>query len=181
MFHGGPLPKIEVGAIADLVIESHYLKDPADISRLETEKTVAIQEKGSVLMARISSNFCGDKKDLIRDLKVAPSLGFPVGFALIELSEPLNLTLVSGKSAHLNDCACLLPTMENAQARSVNHAFTLLSQHYETKRRSHGGNVFNTVYFNDKNVWRPLQDLRSRCEAEFEKEIAQRNGELGLQ
>lgn len=180
LFHGGVLPKIKVGAIADLVIESHYFENPADVSSLEIHKTVTVQEKGAVLMARISSDYCESIRGLIRDLKVAPPLGFPVAFVPIQLTESLDLTLVFGKPAHLNDCPCSLPTMDNLLARSVNHAFTLASRHYETRRRSNGGNVFLNVYFDDGMFWRPLRELRSRKELVFETEIAQRNGELGL-
>ena len=180
LFHGGPLPKIKVGAVADLVIESHYFEEPADVERMEVSKTMPFLPKGSILMARISTDYCESKKGLIDALKIDPPLGYPIAFAPIQLTENLDLTLVFGKSAHLNDCPCILPSINNFEARSVNHAFTLASRHYETRRRSNGGNVFLSVYYEDGKVWRLLKDLRSKHEAEFETEIARRNGELGV-
>lgn len=180
LFHGGALPKIKVGAVADLVIESHYLEDPADVARMEVSKTIPLIPKGSILMARISKDYCQSTKGLMGDIKIDPELGYPIAFAPIQLKENLDLTLVFGKSAHLNDCPCILPTINNLEARSVNHAFTLASRHYETRRRSNGGNVFLSVYYEDGKVWRPLKDLRFKHEAIFETEIARSNGELGI-
>lgn len=180
LFHGGAVPKIKVGAVADLVIESHYFEDPADVARMEVHKTIPILLKDTILMARLSKDCCESTKGLIDDLKFFPLLGYPIAFAPIQLKKNLDLTLVFGKSAHLNDCPCILPTINNLEARSVNHAFTLASRHYETLRRSNGGNVFLSVYYEDGKVWRPLKDLRFKHEAEFETMIAQKNGELGI-
>lgn len=179
LFHGGALPKIKVGAVADLIIESHYLEDAADVARMEIHKTVRIREKDAILMARVSTNFCESTHGLREITNLEPPLGYPVGFVPIQLEKPLDLTLVFGKSAHLNDCPCFLPTI-GKEARSVNHAFTRASRHYETRRRSNGGNVFLSVYYEDGKVWRPLKDLRFKHEAMFEMEIARTNGELGI-
>jgi len=180
LFHGGALPKIKVGAVADLVIESHYFENPADVARMEVSKTITMLPKDSLVMARLSVDYCESTKGLTDDIKIDPELGYRIAFAPIQLIEDLNLTLVFGKSAHLNDCPCILPSINNLEARSVNHAFTLASRHFETLRRSNGGNVFLSVYFEDGKVWRPLKDLRYKHEAEFETEIARRNGLLGL-
>ena len=180
LFHGGALPKIKVGAVADLVIESHCFEDPADVERLEVHKTTPLIVKDSVLMIRLSVDYCESTHGLIQDIKIDPPLGYPVAFAPVRVTENLDLTLVFGKSAHLNDCPCILPTIGNLGARSINHAFTLASRHYETQRRSNGGNVFLSVYYDDGNVWRQVKDLRFKHEAIFETEIARRNGELGL-
>lgn len=177
LFHGGPLPKLKDGAIADLVIESHYFENVADATRMEVSKTVPFLPKGSVLMARLSKDYCESTQGLTDKIKIDPLLGFSVAFVPIELKEELDLTLVFGKSAHLNDCPCVLPTISNLEARSVNHAFTLASRHYETRRRSNGGNVFLGVYFKDGSIWRPLKDLRFKHEADFETEISRNNEE----
>jgi hypothetical protein len=175
LFHGGPLPKIKTGAIADLVIESHFFEDSADVNRLEVHKTITIWEKDTMLMARLSTNYCEDTQGLIENIKMHPEVGYPIAFAPIRLKEDLVLNLVSGKPARLNDCLCSLPSINNLEAVSVNHAFTLASRHYETRRRSFGGNVFNCVYFQTNEVWQPLKDLRLKHELEFESEITRRN------
>jgi hypothetical protein len=180
LLHGGPLPKIKGEAIADLIIESHYFEDLADVARMDAQKTISIIPKETILMARLSKDYCESTRGLIENLKVDPQVGYPIAFVPIHLKEHLELSLVSGKPAHLNDCACVLPSIGNLEARSINHAFTLASRHYETRRRSNGGNVFLGVYFETNGIWRPLNDLRFRHEAEFEIEIAQKNGQLGL-
>ena len=177
LFHGGDLPRIKEGTVADLVIEGHCFEDAREARRLEVEKTVTILKKGETLMVRISLDYCAYTTGLVEHLKVEPPLGFRVSFLRIELKEDLSLNLILGKQASLNDCPCILPTL-NAEARSLNHAYTLGSRHYETRRRSNGGSVFLCVYFLDNGVWRPLADLRSKHEAEFETAIAKRNSTL---
>jgi len=49
----------------------------------------------------------------------------------------------------------------NIEAESLNHVFTLISETYETKRRSHSGNVFERVYAQDeRSNWQSLDQLR---------------------
>jgi len=84
LFHGGALPKIKVGAIADLVIESHYFEDPADVARMEVHKTIPILPQGSLLMARLSVDYCESTKCLIDDIKINPLLGYPIVLRIVE-------------------------------------------------------------------------------------------------
>jgi hypothetical protein len=57
-------------------------------------------------------------------------------------------------------CVCTIPSL-NMEAESLNHAFTIISEAYETKRRSHSGNVFERAYAqNDSGHWNNLDDLR---------------------
>jgi len=89
LFHGGDFPKLKDGAMADLVIETHYLQDPADISRLTHHKTVTVMTKGTTLMARVSLDYCEKQDGLIEKIKLTPLLGYPVAFVPIELMEDL--------------------------------------------------------------------------------------------
>ena len=46
-------------------------------------------------------------------------------------------------------------------AQSLNHAFTILSEHYETGRLSHTGSVYQRVFYQEKDGhWYPLGNLR---------------------
>jgi hypothetical protein len=50
---------------------------------------------------------------------------------------------------------------EDIHAQSLNHAFTMLSERYETHRLSHTGNVYDRVFYQEANdEWYPLSTLR---------------------
>lgn len=51
--------------------------------------------------------------------------------------------------------------IHSAPAKSLNHAFTILSEIYETQRLSHTGNVYERVFYQEKDGrWCPLDWLR---------------------
>jgi hypothetical protein len=78
------------------------------------------------------------------------------------IREPLLLELRGGvKDARLEFCRCEIPAL-NIEARSVNHAYSLISLAYEPHRISHSGNVFNKIYFlnGQTRTWEKLDELR---------------------
>lgn len=57
-------------------------------------------------------------------------------------------------------------------ADSLNHAFTLLSEILEPWRKSHTGNVYERVFYQDSDrYWYPLRDLRDAALASAERQI----------
>ena len=67
--------------------------------------------------------------------------------------------------------AILIPTQDEP-ADSLNHAFTLLSETYEPWRKSHTGNVYRQVLYQEKNgKWYPLDILRKATEAKDEHQF----------
>ncbi len=78
------------------------------------------------------------------------------------LLEPLKMELRGGvKDAKLIYCNCAIPAL-NREAKSPNHAYTLLSQIYEPRRMSHTGNAFTKIYYlnRDKKTWEQLDQIR---------------------
>ena len=69
------------------------------------------------------------------------------------------------KKPSLEECRCDVPVLET-EARSLNHAVTLLSTRFEPKRISHTGNVFTRVFYRctKSKDWRPLNELRGYIE-----------------
>ncbi len=49
-------------------------------------------------------------------------------------------------------------------ARSLKHAFTLLSTKFKTERISHTGNVFAHVFFRGKMGWHSLNEARGKID-----------------
>src|SRR3546814_19856302 len=57
-------------------------------------------------------------------------------------------------------------------AISLNHAFTLLSQKYETHRISNTGNVYTRIFYQERNGrWYPLKDLRTGVQVQAERKV----------
>jgi len=90
----------------------------------------------------------------------------------IVLKQDLEIKLRSTKKGELQDCLCCISSMPESEPKSINHAYSLISQHYETHRRSHSGNVFDKVFFwNNRKILTPLKELRNNFEAEYEQEL----------
>src|SRR5690606_35504250 len=88
------------------------------------------------------------------------------------LLEPLPLAFHGTKVAELGSCHCRLEGVEvDEPIVSINHAYTRLSERFESRRRSHSGNVFKKVFFADGDFLLPLKVLRDLHKAEIEKEL----------
>jgi hypothetical protein len=93
----------------------------------------------------------------------------------IILEEPLELTFRGTKKPVLKDCRCTLPSLK-AKARSLNEAYTKLSEKYEPHRRGHGGNVFQKVFYlpPGQHNWQPLDELRLKKQIAFQETLFSR-------
>lgn len=160
-YDGTPLPKIEDGTLGDLVLAASSLTDTTERQQLETESSVELLPKGSLVFVGLNLQALkgehGNRLHKSEDLKI----GHGYCFAEVRLLEPLMLHLRgSSKDPGLEDCKCVIPALEGVEARSLNHAFTLLSTKYETERISHTGNVFTRVFFRGKTGWHSLNEAR---------------------
>ncbi|MEA5496015.1 Shedu immune nuclease family protein [Limnoraphis robusta Tam1] len=87
--------------------------------------------------------------------------GLKGAYVELILREDLTLTLKHFKPAIMNDCKCFIPVL-NLEGKSVNSTYTLISKHFEPKRRNPGGSVYLNVYYEDQNdrQWKRLSELR---------------------
>jgi hypothetical protein len=68
----------------------------------------------------------------------------------------------------------LPPGVEPKVVKSLNHAYTRLSEIFETWRTSHTGNIYQRILYEEKNGnWYPLELLRNRALQRAEHEFAQ--------
>ena len=87
----------------------------------------------------------------------------PYKFVEITLNADLWLQVRGDQEARLSSCPCNISAL-NKEAESLNQAFTLISEAYETKRLSHSGNVFERVYAQDeRGNWQNLDEFRLRA------------------
>jgi len=163
---GTALPKIKEETLADLVLPADQLVDEAERRKLEEETHKELLSAGSVVFVGFSRGMMkGKVRGLVRPQDLKTWYGYGYLFAEVRLQEPLVLRMRGDKEPVLEDCNCSIP-MLNAEAQSLNHAFTVLSTKFETKRISHTGNVFARVfYYHEKSKdWHPLNELRGHIE-----------------
>lgn len=160
-FYDGPFPKITENTVGQLIVPESAVEDKETVNFLTEERRVEIFPKGT--------RFFVELKPTPPDVKCLLSLPLPDRlksdnrrFAEVIIEEPLNIVLRASKHPRLDVVKCTIPILP-AEATSLNHAYTLLSQRFEKDRISHVSNVFNTVYFQHpyNDGYQPLDDIRN--------------------
>jgi len=168
-FYGGPLPSLKEGTIGDLTVPEYTVENDFKLDLIRNKLRKPFLKKGTVLLARLSKK-SQNGNGLLKMVEVfPPTQGL---YAFIKLEEDLEIELRGTKNPELCSCECSMPTLEGAEASSVNHAYTLLSEQFEKHRKTHTGNVFNLVYVQNKNQeWVRLKEFRNRVYRDFEYEL----------
>jgi hypothetical protein len=165
------LPALTKGFVGELILSPESFIDKELSNRLSRERIVPLLDQGTYVMVGVGTNMLGDFQD---GLIPASELRIPSAymFVPVKLNTPAFLCVRGDQEARLSDCSCTVLSIDKS-AISLNHAFTLISEAYETKRRSHSGNVFDRVYAEvDPGHWRSLDDHRLRAIAGPEPERA---------
>jgi hypothetical protein len=94
-------------------------------------------------------------------------------FALLRGAQEIGGLWLRLKGLERSELVCstvLMPgDCSEKTAVSLNHAFTLLSQKYETHRISNTGNVYTKIFYQEANErWYPLADLRAGVRVQTE-------------
>jgi hypothetical protein len=159
---GTPLPKVLDGTLGDLVLPASHLIDENERRELEKESLQDLLPERSVVFVGLSlAMMKGKPRGLVTPQDLKTLYGYGYLFAEVHLLEPLRMHLRGDKEPILEDCHCVIPRLKMG-ARSLNHAFTLLSAKFEVRRISHTGNVFTRIYcYSDtRKIWHPLDELR---------------------
>lgn len=169
-FDRKPIPKIKAGTIGDLIVPAASILDAAERAALEAESVVRLLRGGTSVFVSLSPERVEvDRRcELLKpsDLGISPGMaGTGYCFAEVTLREELKLRVRGNKEPCLEPCKCFIRVL-GKEAVSLNHAFTLLSTGFETKRLSHSGNAFSRVYCfsEDHKSWYPLNELRGHIE-----------------
>ncbi|MGD0096941.1 MAG: hypothetical protein ABSB60_10630 [Terracidiphilus sp.] len=159
LLDGSTLPKLRVGTVAEIFVTADAIQEGPAKNALLQERRVVLLEKGELVLLGMSRTMIeNNSKGLIPASDVR--LPGEYGYVEVELREPLFLRMRGDQEARLDDCHCWIPALK-VEASSLNHAFTLASQTFETGRRSHSGNVFERGYaLTPQNNWRSLADWR---------------------
>jgi hypothetical protein len=167
LLDGSPLPAIAKDAVCELVLRPEQLQNPDDRDRFVRDEVCPILTQGSTVLLGVSPHSVGDPKAL--GLICNPQeIGVQTEYWLVEvrLKQDLKIRIRGDQEAKLEPCSCLIPSLER-EATSINHAFTLISETYETERLSHTGNVFERAYTPvGPKRWQTLDDLRIKAIAQ---------------
>ena len=173
-FYGGELPEMREGTIGDLVVPEWSVADQSEVARLQQEHVVSLPDSGSEVLFAVDGR--QTPAELRQHLKKVTAWGpkkSHAGEGIIDAVEvildktPLQLRLRGTKPAKLQGVSCSIPSLD-MKARSLNHAYRLVSEHFEPKRISHSGNVFELAYVNSGGRWVSLGHRRDATEATFE-------------
>lgn len=99
----------------------------------------------------------------------------PDGAVEVVLERTLRLTLRGDKKPTLEGCYCEIPYFAHidgkpdTRAYSLNHAFTRISEHFETSRISHTGNAFSKFFVFDGTCYQRLDALAELASAKQKK------------
>ncbi|MBK9496095.1 MAG: hypothetical protein IPO08_16580 [Xanthomonadales bacterium] len=178
-FFGDSIP-IKPGTLAELRLCAEQITDLEFRRRVTRKLRVQVLPEGAPLLVALSDrSYAGDPKSFPQPRPIAVPLGTtrfvevrlgPKGPspASKESGEALEagglfLKLKGDERRELSAASVLMPEgMSPAQACSLNHAFTLLSQAYEKHRISNTGNIYSRVFYQDGDgAWYPLNDLRA--------------------
>lgn len=174
-FYGGPLPRLAPGAIVDLSVAEESVESEFHLALLAERRERTLLPAGESLAAEVRFRHASERNEVTNAfvLKDEYSMDPRVAGVVIVLQEDLRIELSLGKPAGLIECSCTIPALADVEARSVNHAYTLISQHFEPHRSSHTGNVFEKVSaWNPKTqAWRTLEDLRDHELRQIEEEF----------
>lgn len=192
-FYGGDVP-VKEGTFGQLTFNANNISDETFRQRVTTETTFKVLEEGTPLLVALSAR---DKANpySIYEPKFFPQ-GIPLGtsyWGQIKLGPPkakgnkgkavqqeliperggLWLKLKGLEKCELTSSTIVMPEgFHEPTATSLNHAFTLLSQTYETHRISNTGNVYTKVFYQDRDdCWYPLDDLRRGVQAKAERTL----------
>ncbi len=156
LFPEGKLPELEDGTIGDLVVPAYAFKNPKLAAVFTKEFKEQFLPATTLLIAQINPEHVPKHfRDKCRT-DLPGLLGTGVEFILTEEQTILRR---GAKSAELMSCKCKIPSL-GKKAKSINHAYTLISQAYEPRRMSHTGNVFSKIFYSKDKRWQPLKCLR---------------------
>lgn len=156
---GKSLPKLSKNAYGNLVVPIIFCENKDEQIILGSYEIIEILKKGTKVLVSVNPKFVpNDLKDqLIKQSSIKYGAYL---FVEVSLKDNLKFKKMYNKLPKLLGCTCQIPILNNQEAISLNHAYTIISQKFETNRKSHTGNVFDLCYVQQGNNWVPLDTLR---------------------
>lgn len=167
---GEEVKEIENESFGEIVVEAHKVIDSDLLESLMNEDVIELLPMEASLLVSINA------EHIPENLK-----RFAIGqnekekWVKIILLTPLLLKFRGTKQPTLLDCQCEIPSLKETDenyepAKSLNHAYRLISTFFEPHRRSFGGSVFlkiNVPPQNEIEVETKLGNLRDAKVSEY--------------
>jgi hypothetical protein len=168
LLDGNPLPKLRANALGELLLRPDVIESWADRDRFTRDDVARMLEKGSRVFLGVSPYLVGNPtaEGLLREPE---KMKLKTEYWLVEvhLDQDLCIRIRGDQEARLEKCKCMISALKR-EASSINHAFTIVSEAYETQRLSHTGNVFERAYtWIEPTGWKTLDQLRLDAIAEL--------------
>jgi len=168
--YGRSLPEIRDRTKVYLIVPLDSLS-PEDRAAFEKLHTEPLLPKGTRLLVLVQATVFAD--ELLIPSSEAFAIPVDGAFVEVELQEDLTILLRGTKPPILSSCPCYIPRLD-IQARSLNHAYSLISERYEPHRASHTGNVFQKVFRRSADgTWEPLEALRKAAQKSEEERLGE--------
>lgn len=165
-YYGGNLPKMQEGTIGILQVPKDSFTDYEGVDGHQDDRLEQFLEPKSVVMFSVNGSDTPD--ELRKYLIMGNDLGIHIPY-LVEIKlgdSPLNLRIHGTNRASLARVQCQIPAL-NADAKSLNHAYRLVSEQFEPTRISHTGNVFEVGFCKQRNEWISLESHRVSIENRY--------------
>lgn len=199
-FYGGGLP-VKNGTVGDLVVDKSSIEDKKFLANFKLISKHKILQTGTTLLVALTVKHLQDIDQKLKDhLLPVGSKGPALGDAYYSTTRSGDTRFVeisiggptASQKRHdpkekggvwlhveglipkgVSSSTIQLPgDVWDRPADSLNHAFTLLSERYEPWRKSHTGNIYDRMLYQESNgKWYPLNDLRDAAIAKDEHQF----------
>lgn len=192
LLYGGPV-KVKDGALGELHIDRIHFYDEQFLATLTEKRRIPVISVGTELRVALTirngleqglRKFLLDSRETryVRTARMSPDTRF-VPVTLVGPTEAqqardikvggLWLCLEGIEARGIESGMVKLPETHNLEtADSLNHALTQLSEVFEPWRKAHTGNVYERVFYQERNDhWYPLNDLRDRALVDAERKV----------
>lgn len=159
LYNGAPLSEINPNAYGELTLSALDLVDEDQRAIWTGERVVDFLAVSTPLFARVSPKFLPPAMASLTVEKVHHRRRAP--FVPLVLDEAIRLVVVPGKKGYLVGGKCHCPNLK-LEASSLNEALRKMSEHFEPKRRSYGGNAFELIYVQFPDHFTKLADWRDQ-------------------
>jgi hypothetical protein len=172
MLDGRSLPKIREGSRGELLLNEYAVEDRELVKGFQFQATIPMLSAGQSVFFTVQAHQV--PSELWKQAKQERHLvDGPEGPCVqVRLEDVLKLRLRGSKTPALCGCKCKIPCLGDKVAVSLNHAYTLISSHFEKDRISHSGNVFRLGWWYDEKQkrWVSLDELRTTIQGQREDE-----------
>jgi len=200
---GGAIP-VENDTEAELVVQRTAISDKAFLETIERKGRHKVLDEGTTLLVCLTIKSRSQVPEALRPLlktfdhfRGAIAMTYldhwnsgSIAFVEVTLAGPddkqarlfdtdrggLWLMTEGAEAVGLASTTILLPcSISTVPVASLNHAYTKLSEVFETWRISHTGNIYNRVLYQERNgIWYPLDILRNKALEKQGQEIARK-------